>query len=187
MTHMSVRFKTVRKRFCAKARCKCVFGMLLSLALVLGVVAYSAPSATAATGRSHNLEFVNDELQTTRVANVSSDLFSESAENLRNPERGLYHIKQFVITNTPQGQSYYEADIGWFCQMWSPRWNDEKINRPPIREGDLLCEQLSFFWKNSLYLHNLCDKILINQYDSIGGMNYEPAGLLVQGRVGWGV
>lgn len=72
------------------------------------------PTISHAAGQSQVLEFINDETQTTRIVNVHTESFAEKTGDLKNPDRGLYHIHQFIIEDTPKGLDYYKADIEWF-------------------------------------------------------------------------
>ena len=79
------------------------------------------PVSVSAAEHSQHLDFMDDENETARSVNFRPDSFSEKAGSLKNPGRGLYHIKQFVFEEVPKGKSYWEADIGWFLQTQADR------------------------------------------------------------------
>lgn len=93
-----------------------VFVLPLCLLAVFYFVFGTVPAVMASENDSFLLEFTDDETEQTRLVRVSPDAFAERAGNLKNPDRGLYHVKQFIITDELRGRDYWKADIDWFCQ-----------------------------------------------------------------------
>lgn len=95
-----------------KMRMKMILYTLIACVLSLNCVL----PVHAENAKQTSLVLTDWEREQTKVVSLDMDGLSERAGMLKNPERGFYHIKQFVFDNTPKGKAYWEADIGWFLQ-----------------------------------------------------------------------
>lgn len=123
----------------------------------------------SAAEHSWHLDFMDDENGTARSVNFYPNTFSEKAGSLKNPGRGLYHIKQFILSDEPKGRAYYEADIGWFLQTQADRdhtislveidlknYRDGAISEAALADMDVMLD----VWEESgrkIILHFLYD------------------------------